>query len=181
MNLIQTADIFLLYYVLNSVYLYYLKLLFLHRLANIRPFVNKFVNKTKTNELITKLITKTNYQNGPKMIIRGPKRPKGNGIEPKETKMEENSDRIKEIFLWNNLWVSGGGARGSKCPLDFANIGHNTNIFVTILTFCRNTITNIFKLWTFCKHGCFQPDPRQNVHRQNVQRQMVHEKMVHDK
>ena len=47
-------------------------------------------------------------------------------------------------------------AREANAPLDFADIGQSTNIFVPILTiFCQNTVTNIFKHWTFCTHGCF--------------------------
>ena len=61
---------------------------------------------------------------------------------------------IKSILL---PWASGGGARGVNAPPRFCK--HLVKILtfcVTILTFCQNTITNIFKLWTFCTHACFQ-------------------------
>ena len=55
-------------------------------------------------------------------------------------------------------WASGGGARGSKrSPWILQTLIKIRTTFVTILTFCQNTITKIVKLWTICTHGCFQP------------------------
>ena len=48
-------------------------------------------------------------------------------------------------------WAFGGEQGEQMLPLDFVDIGQNTNIFVTILTFCQYTITRL----TFSSYGPF--------------------------
>ena len=56
-----------------------------------------------------------------------------------------------------------GGKGEQMLPLDFANIGHYTNIFVTILTFCQMSeyvlIQTLFfqALGLLHTHGAFNP------------------------